>query len=462
MDMKNKTLFFKILLFSICILSSCKKFIEIDAPKNSLVPSTVFKSNDLATSAVLGIYQQMAYSGYASIDNTSISTICAVSSDEFIGYENALKEIYETQYTAETSRTNVVWSTIYQRIYDANAIIEGLGSSDDITPPVKSQLLGETLFIRAFNYLYLVNLFGGVPLQLSTNYEINGKVSRAPVNEVYNQIIKDLKSAEQLLGDTYITTERVRPNKVAVAALLARTYLYMGEWENAEKYATYSIEKTNTYKLVNLDQIFLNNSLETIWQLIPPPSGSTPAGAFLILTSTTAAPIYVSLRPDFAEQAFETGDQRKTSWVRSIISNGITYYYPFKYKVQTSSTVIEYNMVLRIAEQYLIRAEARAKQNNLSKAIDDLDAIRSRAGLLPIKNTNPNINQDGLLLSIQKERRIELFSEWGHRWFDLKRTGESDAVFSLIKPNWKSDYVLFPIPNTEVRRNKNIIQNKGY
>ncbi|TKC62200.1 RagB/SusD family nutrient uptake outer membrane protein [Pedobacter hiemivivus] len=459
--MKRIYFFVIVMVTGLGTLFSCKKFIEIDPPKNSLIPATVFKSNDLATSAILGIYQQMAALGFASGDAGSISTICALSADEFIGYQTNLKLVFENQISPEVSITNDLWTSSYKRIYDANAILEGLELEGGITPPVKIQLQGEAYFIRAFNYFYLVNLYGPVPLHLSTDYQLNSKAVRRPVNEIYDQIIKDLKAAELCLQDNYASTGRVRPNKATVHALLARTYLYLGDWANAEKYSTFILEKNSAYKLVGLDQIFLSNSLETIWQLMPAAGTNTPAGAFLILTGVVP-PTFVSLRADFAEQAFESNDARKPAWVKSILANGTTYYYPFKYKVKSSATVSEYTTVFRLAEQFLIRSEARARQNNLIAAIDDLDAIRNRAGIPLMKVINPGISKENLLIAIQKERRVELFSEWGDRWLDLKRNGKSTAVLAPIKPNWKPDYVLYPIPYVEISRNRNITPNSGY
>lgn len=449
-----------ILIIEVSLLLSCKKFIEIDPPKNSLVPATVFKNKDLASSAMLGIYQQMAQSGFASGDATSISTICGVCADEFIGYDAVLKPIYDNQIIPETSRTNAIWEAAYKRIYDSTAILKGL-DGDGVDLPVKVQLQGEALFIRAFSYFYLVNLFGPVPLQMSTDYEVNRQTKRSPVNEVYKQILNDLLAAEVLLGDNYITNERVRPNKATVQAMLARVYIYLSDWQNAEKYSTLVIQKVNMYKLIGLDQIFLSNSQEAIWQLMPSAGNNTLAGSFLILTGITV-PTYTSLRPDFVAQAFEANDKRKISWVKSILSNTTTYYYPFKYKVKSSTNVTEYTMVFRLAEQYLIRAESRAQLNKLTDAILDLDEIRNRAGLSRIINSNPEILKDDLIKLIYKERRVELFSEWGDRWLDLKRTDRANSVLSLIKPNWKPMYQLFPIPKNEVERNKNINQNDGY
>jgi hypothetical protein len=148
--------------------------------------------------------------------------------------------------------------------------------------------------------------------------------------------------------------------------------------------------------------------------------------------------------------------------VSTIVNGGITYYFPFKYKVQSGSQVTEYSMVLRMAEQYLIRAEARARLNKISLAQDDINMLRIRAAL-------PNIiiaDQQGLLKSLWHEKQIELFSEWGHRWLDLKRTGEIDSVMKIVCPqkqaDWKSFQQLYPLPQTERDNDVNLTQNPGY
>ena len=122
----------------------------------------------------------------------------------------------------------------------------------------------------------------------------------------------------------------------------------------------------------------------------------------------------------------------------------------------------EYIIVLRLAEQYLIRAEARAQQGNLTGAIEDLDIIRARAGL---PHTAATTRED-LLHAIAHERQVELFTEWGHRWFDMKRTNTIDIIMPAVCEQkggtWDSRWSLYPIPLKEVQRAPNIKQNPGY
>jgi len=157
---------------------------------------------------------------------------------------------------------------------------------------------------------------------------------------------------------------------------------------------------------------------------------------------------------------FDAGDKRKTNWLGSNIIGGTTYYYPNKFKNNNTTPITEYNVVFRLAEQYLIRAEARALQNtNLPGAVNDLNMIHTRAGL-PAYPTS--MSQADCLLAIQKERRLELFTEWGNRWFDLKRWGAIDSVLGAEKPGWKPYAALFPLPLDQVTYNVKLIQNTGY
>jgi len=456
-----------VLLGIICLQFSCKKFLEVEPPKNSLVKETVFKNDDQATSAILGIYANMASYSYASGGPNSITCLAGVSSDELIGYNAGNSQFYENQITPENYNLYSLYLGPYQSIYAANSILEGLLTSNSITPTVKTQLEGEALFIRAFAYFYLVNLFGPVPLQLNTDYRITSIAIRKSESEIYQQIILDLKTAEGLLTDNYPSIGRTRPNKSVVQAMLARTYLYLNDWVNAEKYASIVIGKTSIYNLVDLDSIFLSNSKEAIWQLFPTANTNSEDGNMFILTDT---PLDISLNEHFVANLFEPNDNRKTSWIRSITNNTGTYYYPFKYKIQSSTIVTEYSMVLRLAEQYLIRAEARINQDGkISSGIADLNLIRKRARPTPngdIPNPLPDLptslNKEDALLATEQERKAELFAEWGHRWLDLKRTNRIDIILSPIKSQFKSTHSLYPIPQDELNQNPNIKQNPGY
>src|SRR5690606_11600638 len=230
----------------------------------------------------------------------------------------------------------------------------------------------------------------------------------------------------------------------------------------AEELSSKVIDQTSIYQIVgDLDQVFLKNSREAIWQISPVPVGSrqttyTREGYFF--RGFRSAP--VKLSDDFIE-SLDPQDKRLLQWVSFYQTNEI--YLPRKYKDSNSQgNITEYSMVLRLAEQYLIRAEARAMQGNLLGAIADVDKIRNRANLDLLANAAPGISQEDLLEEIMEERKRELFSEWGHRWLDLKRTQKTAEVLEPIKPLWQDTDVRYPIPEQDRMKNPNLKQNEGY
>lgn len=438
---------------------SCKKFIEINPPTTQIAASVVYENDLTATSVVTGIYSRMMdnYPGFA---NGGISLYAGLSADELQNYSSISfqAEFYANSLTANNAAIGNLWNQAWQFIYSANAVLEGLKNSSTISTKTRKQLEGEAKFIRAFCHFYLVNLFGEIPYITTTDYRINSTIPRQPVTDVYDNIISDLKEAQNLLADDYSfsNNERIRPNRFAAKALLSRVFLYKGDWANADEEASSIINNASVYGLSgDINNVFLKNSKETIWQLQSVMPGlNTPEGNLFILN---AAPGSIAIFKPFLS-SFEQGDSRKTNWIKSITVGIDTFYYPFKYKIKTASQVTEYYMVLRLAEQYLIRAEARANSGNIAGSQADLNVIRNRAGLANMATND----QASLLLAIEQERKVELFIEWGHRWLDLKRTGRSHPVLSTIKQGWQSHNVLYPIPLIQIQNDPNFSQNPGY
>lgn len=158
--------------------------------------------------------------------------------------------------------------------------------------------------------------------------------------------------------------------------------------------------------------------------------------------------------------AFEPGDQRKIHWIGSVTKGTTTWYFPNKYKQRTTTTSsLEYSIVFRLAEQYLIRAEARAQQGDLIGAKEDLNKIRNTAGLAG----TTALSQQDILKALLQERRVELFTEYGHRFFDLKRANMLDEALSPVKAGWNTTDRLLPLPESELTLNPNLNpQNPGY
>ncbi len=171
-------------------------------------------------------------------------------------------------------------------------------------------------------------------------------------------------------------------------------------------------------------------------------------------------PVYLSA---FLLNSFEEGDKRKNNWVGLTVVGTDSFYFPHKYKIGSyGDPVSEYLMVLRLSEQYLIRAEARAHQGDFTGALEDLNTVRARAGLTEVTSTD----KEQILDFILHERRVELFSEWGHRWLDLKRTGKVDDVMVDVTTkkggSWNTNWQLYPLPLSDLQKDMNLTQNMGY
>ena len=452
-----------LLMFTI----SCEKLLEVDTPPASLLKSQVFTDDATAQAAVRGIYSYLMNDYGCTGFQTAWRT--GLSADELILFENdpSIIEFEENNLSANNKYISQLWTYAYATIYRANNVIENLEASGDLSEAAKAQFIGEAKFLRAFLYFYLVNFYGDVPMVTSTDYLTNVKMTRTPSETIYQQMVNDLNEAIELLPAAYPTTGRYRANKAVASALLARVYLYQGKWADSETIATTVLGNTN-YGLVALTDITLPGNTEAIWQIPNHPDEfyTTEGEHFISYSDMVWKFSYFGLRDNFVgagnlSGAFENGDTRKSSWIELSSKD---YMIPYKYRSTYSSdgSRTENSTVLRLAEQYLIRAEARAQQNKLDLAIADVDVIRERAGLPLIAITNSGISKTALLDAIMQERRVELFTEGGHRWFDLKRTGKAVAVLSAIKTGFTANDLLYPIPAGELNKDPFLEQNPGY
>jgi hypothetical protein len=458
----SKLLLICVVFLAMIMSSSCKKYVELDAPENKINASTAYLTDASATAAVIALYNYGIYGSSVPVQQ-AISFYGGVSSDELHYTQTTTPEITDIENNAISigSGTNAnFWSYAYAELLAVNDAVTGITNSTTLTPSVKTQLLGEAKFFRAFVNFYLVNFYGGVPLTGSDPLT-NAYLARSTADQVWASVISDLKDAQGLLPTVYVGTLRARVNQSAATALLARAYLYRKDYVNAEAMATQVIN-SGTYSLAPTASAFINTSNETILQFATYYGYSSFAQSYRTSTSAVniAPPTYVLTNK--IANSFEAGDNRKTNWVDSTIS-GSKYYRINKYKIYTAATAgagNEFNVVLRLAEQYLIRAEARAQQGNVSGAAADINLIRTRAGLA---NTTAS-TQTTLLAAIAQERKVELFGEYGHRWLDLLRTGQANTVLSAMKPTtWNATRsILFPIPDLQRQQNPALTQNPGY
>ncbi|MDF0707646.1 RagB/SusD family nutrient uptake outer membrane protein [Flagellimonas okinawensis] len=438
----------------------CTDFVEADPPQNIMISETVFEDASTVESAMADMYVSMRENGMIS-GNYGFTTRLAIYSDEldYYGFNTRLLEFYQNQVLSPNAEVLSWWSEAYAVVYSANAIVEGLEESTDLEEDERNRFLGQALFVRGFIHSLLVSVFGDVPYITSTDYAPNNQVSRMPEVLVYDRIISDLERAEELMGmSTIENEERTVPDSFAAKALLARLYLYTEQWELASTEATELIEAFSLED--ELGMVFLKGSPETIWQLhhgeFP---GNTQEASQLIIPSIPGQSFALT---NGLMSAFEDGDGRRSEWVDSIMNaeETITLYFPHKYKAQFDVTEsLEHSIQFRLAEQYLIRSESRTHLGDLVGARKDLNVIRNRAGLQDIMADS----ESGLLEAILTERRVELFTEQGHRWFDLKRTDRATLVLGMLKPYWEDSDTLLPIPEMELEANPNLLpQNQGY
>lgn len=441
-------------LFLLLGLVGCEESLEVELPRNQLSSKTVYTSDPTAEAAVNGIYQSLVTNFYYN----SVHTVLGQTADELVP-RTGIANVYSSNEIADTDGTiNSSWGELYKTIYNANNVIEGVTQSTTLNVVKSRQWIAEAKFLRAYAYFYLTNLWGDVPLVLTTNVDVSALLPQSTQEAVYAQITLDLTDAVKDLPTDYANYKgkRIRATKWAAESLLARVNLYLGKWTEAAEHATAVINETGTYKittgLTTSNSPFVADNEESILQIpyfnveYTYEGGLFTTGGTLLLRKGNAL--------------FETGDDRKTKWTVDIIRGGVFLgIAPHKYKNSYSDSPSERSTVLRLAELYLIRAEARVRSNDITGAQEDINVIRNRALLGNTTLTDPN----QLLDLIALERQREFFAENGHRWLDLKRTGKLDETLSVLSDKiWKSTDRLYPIPEPALRANPFLNPTEGY
>ena len=341
----NKYLIVPLILI-IATATSCKKFLKIGLPKDEVTSDAVFADSADANAALVGIYVRMA-NGSTLTSNMTIYP--GMSADEL--YQTVTNDntpFYTNTLLPTNNAVGGFWSSTYSYIYNRNACIEGVENSNGLTQEQKVKFAGEARCLRAFMYFYLVNLYGPVPLVTNTDYHETRILPRTPGSEIYAQIIEDLKYAQSVLP---ISTEgNVMINKDVATALLARVYLFTGDYKDAKAEASEIIESGRYSLAASPNEVFLPQSEETIWALLPvSPNKATWEGFNFIPASQTTLPKYVISSTLF--NAFDNTDLRKSQWIGISTVNGIQYPYPYKYKMRTATGgTLENYVILRLAE----------------------------------------------------------------------------------------------------------------
>jgi tetratricopeptide (TPR) repeat protein len=446
---------YKILIPAVLLVTTagCKKYLNVQ-PLDEVSDAATIVDATSSETAVRGIYRTMAQNYYGGL----YETFGYLGGDDIVwtGSQAVIQQFISHNITADNGNLETVWAGIYQTINGANEVIAKVPKVVDATfaSGQQNQLTGEGYFIRALAYFDLARCWGGVPITLTPTTTATEKntIPRSTLAQTYAQVLSDLDAADSLMS-LPATQNPVRANKETAWALKARYYLYQKDWPDAEAYASKVIADNTNYQLLapfnswfqpasavaTKESVFelsynatYTNSSRGYWQ--PPANGGTrqwaPGDSLVSLLNNP-----------------QIGGGR--SALIAATSTG-TWYGNLFYR----SPATDPSYIIRIAELYLIRAEARAEQNELTDALSDLDAIRTRAGL---PNSTATTQQD-ILLAIEQENRLEFALE-PHRWFDLVRTGRAQTVLGISDPN----NLLFPIPITQIQLSGNILtQNPGF
>ena len=449
--MKDKII---ISLLTIMItLFSCSDLLT-PTPVDLITDDQVLTDASSARVVLTSAYRDLANLGAPKIIAGDLTADNLIHNGTFTQY----REISNKDMSASNGSATSLWGVIYSMSYIANFLYEGLPNID-ISQSDYDEITAAASFLRAYAYFVGAYTYGGLPIVTSTVVADNRVVSRATFEETLDFIESELLYALDKLPEESFNSGDATNG--AVKALLARFYLYKQNWSEAEKYATDVIEGNGT-KAYSLEENFANaitdfsteSILEIVYSANDNPGTSTDfsinnlfIGRREIIPSSE---MVLALQNDGGNRNVMLEFDGKN--VRGS-DNGWTImrYGPFD-NIQ----------LFRLAEMYIIRAEARAQQDKITgsaSAEADVNIIRQRAGVPLIQGTSKN----QMLQVIENERRMELCFE-GHRWYDLVRTGRDQQVMDEFTNNWTEKDRLWPVPLREISNNPSLknAQNPGY
>lgn len=389
------------------------------------------------------------------------------------------------------------WQTAYFGVNQANLILDNIGNITfaDADTARRNQLQGQAYFLRALLYHDLMRIYaydpgaevasqnrGGVPLLLvgvADQSQIQ-LPARAPIADVYKQIYSDLQNAIAVFGRSTASNPAAPAygNRQAAQALFSRVALYNRDYATAVKYATDAIagsvklsdnasyiggwraprnpESLFEVQFTTPENIGVNTSLQTTYTTLVRVGDRSTTGGFGDLVPTTAFIADLEAEKGAAGQVL---DIRRQLYELGTTGRGPAFIECTKFLGKNGIINLDNVPVIRISEVYLNRAEANAQLGNVTEALTDLNAIRTRSGL-PART---DLTGDALVAEILRQARLEFGFE-GHRWFDLKRRGQN--VVKAAAQGGGLTYgdfrYLAPIPVNELSTNKNIQQNFGY
>jgi len=366
---------------------------------------------------------------------------------------------------ALNEQIDAAWKGSYRVIANSNVILSRIDAVD-MDSSLKKRIIGEALFLRSLMFYHLAVAYGNIPLQL-TPFIPGEELTQTDATSVYNQLVIDLKQAEENLVQAYDVSDVGRATKGAAATLLAKVHLTLGQNSEAETVlrrimSTYNYNLLNDYS--NLWGNANENNDESIFEVQYLSGGIDQGSSFTNDFSPSAflqnGQGYGRNRPTEAMQnSYELGDERfEASMGVSYINESndvIIANYIKKYSGNPpSENDSDINFVVfRYADVLLMLAEAIGES---PESYGYINQVRDRAGLPDINALSSGTFLEKLL----HERRVELAFE-NHRWADLRRFGVSKQMINNAEPFISQSAVkdLFFIPQREMDINKNFTQN---
>lgn len=428
-------------------------------PISSFPGQGFYKKPSDAQAGVNGIYNSLqslfrinfAYWGEGRADNV----LTRHSGDPFALQQNALTPIINSAR----------WDNFYTLISRANYAIKytpqvfGDGESD-----LKKQLLGQSHALRGIAYFYLVRIWGGVPLVTEPyeSVEQDVFVSRNTEAEVLAKVEEDLLFAVENASSSYSgARNRVLITKGVAYAFLTQLYMWQKQYDKAIA-AAEKVLADGQYALVSMNDwndIFVKGqSTESIFEV---GYNEIQINALRILYALGSDSDYVPSARFIA--SIEAGDLRKPRIydVTEVQPRKIWKFFGQGFKDESPDPSSNNIVLTRLADIILLKAEAHARLNQSTEALELLNRIRRRAGIAVLDEAAANNLYGTLVATILHERSIELCFE-GHRWFDLVRTGTAISTMKPINGLSSEDNLVWPLHESATLRNTNLKQNEFY
>ena len=439
-----------IMLSVAALLGSCDVLDQ--HPTNNVSDDDVATSASAAITVLNGAYHKLASSNY--YGGGYFPTIVALASDntEWVGSYQFLGNFDQHNYQADNTANESAWYSIYSAINAANQAIKLTAEASSIADAEKKRIIAEATVIRSLGLFDLARTWGHVPVIKEATIsptQFDG-VKQSDALTIYKTVIEDVLNVRNDLA-TPKNRSNVYVSQPVADAFLARVYLYLEDWANAEKYASQVIAQTDYYELVPISDWLTNKQTkESVWELAY--SSSFSNEYYYYWQRAGGGRQEIGLTPELYNLIVnpETGGDRA-----QLVGDDST---PTERLLTAKLYWRDGNdddpaYLFRLAEQYLIRAEARAKSGNTAGAIEDINKVRQRSHVADYAGST---SVDDVIEAVEQERRIELAFE-PHRWFDLVRTGKATSVLNI-----DNHYTLFPIPNNDIVADRDLVQNVGY